>query len=170
MALSIKWIFHVFILKLPTLCPNTYARLVHIILRQNLHLCRCQWKDVSCFIQGVSEMMASLKHLFSPSCCTEKVRQTVLYNPQRWKTEKNNNHALSEIQYKYRFMHTMKASFPIFNILVSATTVLQCSVVYMGIFFPHTWMSKRGNNKMCCVCSELLPAYNCCLIWDLLLS
>lgn len=66
---------------------------------------------------------------------------------------------LSELQYKYRFMHKMKASFPIFNILVSVTTLLQCSVVYMGSYFFiffSTHECQRGNKKRCLVCSGLL--------------
>lgn len=87
-------------------------------------------------------------------------------HPQRWKTEEKKKQPrtiLSELQYKYRFMHTMKASFPIFNILVSVTTLLQCSVVYMGSFFS-THECQRGNKKRCLVCSGLLTANDCCLI------
>lgn len=68
---------------------------------------------------------------------------------------------ISELQYKYRFMHTMKASFPIFNILVSVTTLLQCSVVYTGYYFFSTHECQREKKKMSCVPRT---ANNCCLI------
>lgn len=58
-------------------------------------------------------------------------------------------------------MHTMKASFPIFNILVSVTTLLQCSVVYTGYYFFSTHECQREKKKMSCVPRT---ANNCCLI------
>lgn len=75
------------------------------------------------------------------------------------KTKKQPHTISSELQYKYRFMHTMKASFPIFNILVSVTTLLQGSVVYMGFFFS-THECQRGNKQK----DVLLTANNCCPI------
>lgn len=49
------------------------------------------------------------------------------------------------------------------SILVSVTTLLQCSVVYMGnSFFSHIKI-KRGKTKDVCV----LRVKNCCLIWTL---
>ena len=80
-------------------------------------------------------------------------------HPSRWKTKKKKNTTtqLSELQYKYRFMHTMKASFPIFWLVSQhCYNALLCiwAIIY---FFPH--MNVKGRkNKRCLVCSELKTA------------
>lgn len=61
------------------------------------------------------------------------------------KTGKMTTQFLSELQYKYTFMHTMKASFPI----VSVTTFLQCSLVYMGKYSFSQMNNNYDNNKKC---------------------
>lgn len=63
---------------------------------------------------------------------------------------------LSELQYKYRFMHTMKASFPIFWLV--SQHCYDALLCIWAIFFFHS--QKRKKEKMSCV----LRANNCCLI------
>lgn len=50
------------------------------------------------------------------------------------------------------------------NILVSFTTLLQCSVVYMGNSFFHIKKIKRRKTEDVWV----LRVKNCCLIWTLI--
>jgi len=112
-----------------------------------------------CIMLYTQEIFEILKHLFSPFLRHKKVRQILLYTHRDKKTKQKQEKKkkkklprtiLLELQYKYRFMHTMKASFPIFNILVNVTILLQCSVVYTGLFFFFffsTHESPTGNNK-----------------------
>lgn len=66
---------------------------------------------------------------------------------------------LSELQYKYRFMHTMKASFPIFWLVSQHYYNAQLCI---WAFFFSTYECQRGNRKRFIVCPELLN--NCCPI------
>lgn len=82
----------------------------------------------------------------------------------RWKTEgkkkQKTTTQLSELQYKYRFMHTMKASFPIFWLVSQHCYNALLCIRAIIFFFPH--MNVKGRkNKRCLVCSELKT---CCLI------
>lgn len=52
---------------------------------------------MSCFTHGFFEMTASLKHLFSPISCTEKVPQTILYTHRDEKQKKTTTHYLIRI-------------------------------------------------------------------------
>lgn len=64
----------------------------------------------------------------------------------------------SELQHKYTFMHTMKASFPI----VSVTTFLQCSLVYTGKYsFPQINNIDNNNNKKtsCLLINAVRPGH-----------
>lgn len=125
---------------------------------QDFHLILNQWKDASCFLQGVSEMRASLKHLFSTFSCTKNVPQRPYCTPLEMKNrrKKRPHSILSELQYKYRFMHTMKASFPIFW-LVSQHCYNALLCIWAIKFFFHIWMSKEERTKDAS-CSELTTA------------
>ena len=104
-------------------------------------------------------MRASLKHLFSPFCRTANAPQTILCTPRD--VEKKRLHRiLSELQYKYRFMHTMKASFPIFW-LVSQHCYNALLCIWAIIFFSTYECQRKKEQKKCCV----LRDNNCCLIW-----
>lgn len=86
--------------------------------------------------------------------------ETIQYTPRD--ENRKNNHTVSELQYKYRFMHTMKASFPIFW-LVSQHCYNALLCKWAVIFFPH--MNVKGRkNKRCLVCSELTTAACCSFI------
>ena len=89
-------------------------------------------------------------------------------HPSRWKTEekKNNNkkkndHTVIRITVQIQVHAHNESQLP--NILVSVTTLLQCSVVYMGnyLFFSTHECQRKKEQKM----SRVLRAKNCCLIW-----
>lgn len=128
----------------PTLCAIQTHNIILWILWQSPNL--YQWIDASCIIQGVCKMRVSLKHLFSTPSCTENVPQRPYCTPQRWKTEKKTTQYLIRITVQIQVHAHNESQLP--NILVSVTTLLQCSVVYMGnYFFMHIWMSKKGRTK-----------------------
>lgn len=108
-------------------------------------------------------MSASLKPVFSTSSCTE----TVLYTPQdekqkkKQQQQKKNDHTVIRITVQIQVHAHNESQLP--NILVSVTTLLQCSVVYMGnyLFFSTHECQRKKEQKM----SRVLRAKNCCLIW-----
>lgn len=84
--------------------------------------------------------------------------ETRLYTPQdkkRKKTNKQPHSILSELQYKYRFMHTMKASFPI--VWLVSQHCYNALLCIWAIFFPHMNVRER-KNKRCVMCSEITTA------------
>lgn len=126
---------------------QAHNRDFHLILWRN------QWKDASCFLQGVSEMRASLKHLFSTFSCTENVPQRPYCTPLEMKNRKKRPHSiLSELQYKYRFMHTMKASFPIFWLVSQHCYNALLCIWAITFFFPH--MNVKGGKKKDVSCAQ----------------
>lgn len=107
--------------------------------------------------RGVFEMRASLKHLFSPCCRAETVPQTILYTRRDEEQKKTTTQYLIRITVQIQVHAHNESQLP--NILVSVTTLLQCSVVYMGNFFFHVWMSKEERTKdvLCAQSWQLLP-------------
>jgi len=113
-------------------CPRAYAsapnqKSIFLSMR------RC----TMLLIRGTFVARASLKRLFSPS---RALRTSHTAHPERWKTERKEDHTVSELQYEYKVHAHNESQLP--NILVSVTTLLQCSVVYTGkSFFCHFFFS-----------------------------
>lgn len=109
--------------------------------------------------RGVFEMRASLKHLFSLCCCAEIVPQTTLYTRRDEEQKKTTTQYLIRITVQIQVHAHNESQLP--NILVSVTTLLQCSVVYMGNFFSTYECQRKKEQKM----SSVLRADNYCLVW-----
>lgn len=134
-----------------------YPRLCAILIHTEIISLNTQTKSVSmsmrrCVIldtgyignKGIFKAFAA--HWESPS-------DTKVYTPKRWKTELNDHIVSYQITVQIQVHAHNESQLP--NILVSVTTLLQCSVVYMSNFFSTV---KWGKNERCLVCSELTTA------------
>lgn len=91
----------------------------------------------------------------------ERPSETILYTPRDEKQKKTTTQYLIRITVQIQVHAHNESQLP--NILVSVTTLLQCSVVYMGnYFFFSTYECQRRKEKRM---SHVLRANNCCLIW-----
>lgn len=105
--------------------------------------------------QGIFEMSASLKPVFSTSSCTETALYTARDEKQKEKKTKN-DHTVIRITVQIQVHAHNESQLP--NILVSVTTLLQCSVVYTGnyFFFSTHECQRKKEQKM----SRVLRAKN----------
>lgn len=97
--------------------------------------------------------------LVFPITCTENVPQRPYCTPREMKNrKKKTTQYLIRITGQIQVHAHNESQLP--NILVSVTTLLQCSVVYTGnsfFFFPHVNVKGRKDNR-CLECSELTTA------------
>lgn len=127
---------------------NTYTRSFHLILSMKRRIML-----YTGYIWNEGIFKAFVFHIFLYWECPS---ETLLYTPRDEKQKKTTTQYFIRITVQIQVHAHNESQLP--NNLVSVTTLLQCSVVYMGnYFFPHVNVKGR-KNKRCLVCSELTTA------------